>query len=186
MGVREKSEGKNIRFLDIMKEITFLLQKVDHKKIIRPAQAPPHRASIDIYDMENAPKEEREYVPQSHEHLGTKNFLTWEDTPEDISVPSRRIGTKAHRTSMDIYDRTPEAPKAEAHRRTYDTQKDSGDIFTWSTPPKPREQAQRQYGTGQQNTPSSQRPVGSVPWGVEEDANGNTNPHLHNLSKLGH
>ena len=96
--VREKQEGKTIRFLDIMKEITFLLNKVDHKKIVRPPQAPPHRATINIYDMEHAPVQEKPYVPQSREHLGTENFMTWEDTPEPVDIPARRVGSRAHRT----------------------------------------------------------------------------------------
>lgn len=58
------------------------------------------RATVDIFNMQDAPEEHRYSIPHSHEQLDSrrkqKNLFTWENTEAENSLPSRKIGVGAY------------------------------------------------------------------------------------------
>eukprot|EP00339_Tiarina_fusa_P017646 CAMPEP_0117053672 /NCGR_PEP_ID=MMETSP0472-20121206/37133_1 /TAXON_ID=693140 ORGANISM="Tiarina fusus, Strain LIS" /NCGR_SAMPLE_ID=MMETSP0472 /ASSEMBLY_ACC=CAM_ASM_000603 /LENGTH=394 /DNA_ID=CAMNT_0004768837 /DNA_START=63 /DNA_END=1243 /DNA_ORIENTATION=+ len=151
--IEEHENGKTIKFLDIVKELTSLQNKPKFKKIERAQVAnSTTRSTVDIFNMAEATDhlEERVAVPHSKEQLPSlrhqTNLFTWEDAADHKVLPSRKLGVGAYAGSNDIFDRTPEQPKVKpaiSPAQHAMAEGDSGDIFTWSTPPKRSEQTGR-------------------------------------------
>jgi len=185
--IDDHNNGKNVKFFDICREITKLLENVSFPKIQRVKIADSTtRGSVNIFDMANAKEEKRVSIPHSKEQLPElrqqKNLFTWEHEREKSELPSRKLGVGAYSGTTNIFDQTPEPVEIKpitSVAKKAAAESSSGDIFGWTTPPKTQEPIQRKkrspYAAG--------GGISSIPWGTENDYFSQENPHSHNLTK---